>query len=88
MRYCQIAARHKKLVLVLNELDGQVPADFVEQKYIYAAATELEERILKHARMAAGLAARLRLSVQAAVDRRSRMLEEKAPAVARSLACG
>src|SRR5687768_3042747 len=88
VQYCQIAARHKKLVLVVNELDGQVPAELVEQKYIYAAATKLEERILRHARAAAVLAARLRLSVQAAVDRRSRMLERKAPAIARSLACG
>jgi hypothetical protein len=34
VQYCQIAARHKKLVLVVNELDGQVPAELVEQKYI------------------------------------------------------
>ena len=69
--------------MALNELDNQTHADFLEQKYIYAAATELEDRILRHAGTAAVLAARLRLSVQAAVDRRSRMLERKAPAVAR-----
>jgi hypothetical protein len=55
----------KKLVLVVNELDGQVHAELVEQKYTYAAVTELEDRILRHARTAAVLTARLRLSVQA-----------------------
>jgi hypothetical protein len=69
-------------------MDRQVPADLLEQKYIHAVETELKDRILRHVRTAAVLAARLRSSVQAAVDRRSRRLEEKAPAVARSLACG
>jgi hypothetical protein len=64
-------------------MDKQVSADLLGQKYIHAVATELEDRILRHARTAAVLAVRLRLSVQAAVDRRSRRLEEKAPAVAR-----
>jgi hypothetical protein len=27
---CRISARHEKLVSALNELDGQVPADFLE----------------------------------------------------------
>src|SRR5687768_5955275 len=50
VEYCQITARHKKLVQELNELDGQKPTDPLERQILRTATGDLEERILKHAR--------------------------------------
>ena len=75
-QYCQIAARTERLVQRLNELDRKKPANIQQQMLIDVQATKLEERIHKHAMSSGSLAARLRLSVQAAVDWHSRKLNE------------
>ena len=78
-QYCQHVARQRVLVEQLNELDRQEPANIQERMLRDTQATKLEERLHKHAMTSGSLAARLRLSIQHTIDRRSGMLDERAP---------
>jgi hypothetical protein len=78
-KYCNTSARHDELVLRLTALEAQEPVNVKQRNAFRREASDLERRILEHAKAVGILGARLRLTVQNTIDRTSGMLDERYP---------
>jgi hypothetical protein len=78
-QYCDLVAEQAKMVLHRNELDVLKPIDVTERTELIQARINQNRAIRETAATSAILAAKLRLTVQNTIDRKSRILDEKQP---------
>jgi hypothetical protein len=77
--YCDATVERDKMVLRRTELEAVKPAGLMDRIELNKALIDINRSILDHASKAAILAAKLRLTVQNTIDRRSGVLGEKQP---------
>jgi hypothetical protein len=77
VQYCDLVAEQAKLVLRRDELDVLKPVGVTERTELIQARLAVNRAIREHAATSAILAAKLRLTVQNTIDRRSGVLTEK-----------
>jgi hypothetical protein len=70
-QYCHICANQAELILQRNGLNVLKPVDVLERTALSNARIRLNKSIIDHANAAGTLATKLRLTVQAIVDRKS-----------------
>jgi phage terminase small subunit len=76
-QYCDLVAEQAKMVLRRDELDQLKPIGVTERTELIQARLAVNRAIREHAATSAILAAKLRLTVQNTIDRRSGVLTEK-----------
>lgn len=75
-QYCELAVHQQNLIQQLTAMHLENPERFEEQMNVILQQTELEKRVHRYAATLSMLATKLRLSVQANIDRRSGQMDE------------
>jgi hypothetical protein len=81
-QYCDLVAEQAEMVLRRRGLDQLKPVDGLERSELLKARVAINQSIRGYAATSTTLATKLRLTVQNTIDRRSGILDEKAPEAA------
>ena len=81
-QYCDLVAEQAKLILRRNKLDQLKPTNLLDRTELIKVRLDVNKGIREFALASTTAAAKLRLTVQNTIDRKSRILDEKAPEAA------